>query len=163
VPHWHRKPIAEWKATTFNAKLETARGLPSFRDAWSQGRCVVPVLGYYEWSGPKTNRQPNYIRLEQNQPYMLLAGLQTRLANGLRTCTILTRAALPEIKEIHARMPVALTSDEAEHWLDHDVGDEEIIARYGLGIQGRLQHHRVAKFGGRDDDVSVIDSIDGFL
>ena len=43
VPHWHKGDVKEWKATTFNARLETAREKPVFRTAWAKGRCVIPA------------------------------------------------------------------------------------------------------------------------
>jgi putative SOS response-associated peptidase YedK len=160
VPTWFKGTVAEWKATTFNAKIETAAQKPAFRTAWSDGRCVIPATGYYEWSGPKTNRQPHRVYLDQNHPVMLFAGLQTRLRSGLRTCTILTRNALPEIAELHPRMPVLLTADEAERWLNHADDDDHIRASYGLGWEGRVRVHRVARFGPRDDGPELIEKLE---
>jgi putative SOS response-associated peptidase YedK len=163
VPSWHKGALADWKATTFNAKLETAYERPTFRAAWTSGRCLIPATGYYEWSGPKGNRQPHRIYLDQNQPLMLFAGLQSLRNDGVRTCTILTREASSEIKDLHPRMPVLLTSDEAERWLCHSDEDELIRADYGTHWKGRFRHHRVAKFGARDDGPELIESTEGRL
>ena len=163
VPRWFKGALRDWKATTFNAKLETAAEKPSFRDAWKNGRCVVPALGYYEWSGPKTNRQPHFIYLQQNQPLLLLAGLQTQRPDGLRTCTILTRGAFPEIADIHDRMPVMLTAQEAEGWLTYSDDDETVKQNLGLAVEGRVKSHRVGKFKRGEDGPELIESIEGFL
>ena len=58
VPHWHRGPATDWKATTFNTKIETAHEKPSFRTAWERGRCLIPASGYYEWTGAKGQKTP---------------------------------------------------------------------------------------------------------
>ena len=163
VPRWFKGATEEWKATTFNAKLETAADKPTFRDAWKHGRCLIPATGYYEWSGPKNNRQPHYIYLEQNQPFMLFAGLQTQRPDGLRTCTMLTRPALAEISEIHTRMPVVLTGSEAERWLGYEEDDDYIRDHLGLEVENRFRSHRVAKFGSRADGPELIESVEGFL
>ena len=161
VPSWFKDPAEEWKPTTFNAKIETAFEKPTFRQAWSSGRCLVPATGYYEWSGPKNKRMPNYIRLAQNHPVMLFAGLHTQLSDGRRTCTLLTRPALPDIESLHPRMPVILTSEEAQAWLEKTATDDDVRDTFGTGWQGRFLVDPVAKFGLRDDGPELIEPIDG--
>ncbi|MEP3346251.1 MAG: SOS response-associated peptidase [Litoreibacter sp.] len=163
VPPWHKGDVKDWKATTFNAKIETAFEKPTFRQSWNSGRCLILASGYYEWSGPKTDKQPHRIYVEQNQPIMLFAGLQSKRRDGMRSCTILTRAALPEIQELHPRMPVVLNSDEAERWLSGADSNDTIQAEYGTQWQGRFRHHRVAKFGARDDGPELIEEFNDRL
>ena len=79
VPHWHKGEAGDWKATTFNAKVETAREKPTFRIAWTSGRCIIPAIGYYEWTGSKGKKQPWFIRPETNTDLFFFAGLMSRL------------------------------------------------------------------------------------
>jgi putative SOS response-associated peptidase YedK len=44
-PKGGRKPI--------NAKCETVRTLPSFREAYRKRRCILPVDGFFEWRAIK--------------------------------------------------------------------------------------------------------------
>ena len=44
IPHWCNDPSGGRKA--INAKCETVRNLPTFRDAYRQRRCIVPVDGF---------------------------------------------------------------------------------------------------------------------
>jgi len=46
------------KASTFNAKAETLTERPAYRNALVKRRCVVPAEAFYEWVGPKKERQP---------------------------------------------------------------------------------------------------------
>ncbi|WP_073138701.1 SOS response-associated peptidase [Litoreibacter ascidiaceicola] len=163
VPLWHKGSVQDWKATTFNAKIETAHEKPTFRNAWKDGRCLILATGYYEWSGTKANKQPHRIYVEQNQPVMLFAGLQSQRKDGVRTCTILTREALPEISDLHPRMPVILNGEEAEQWLGHTENDAQIRSSFGTHWDGRFRHHKVAKFGARDDGPQLIESIENTL
>ena len=159
VPHWHKGEAGDWKATTFNAKVETAREKPTFRIAWTSGRCIIPAIGYYEWTGSKGKKQPWFIRPETNTDLFFFAGLMSRLPNGLRTCTILTRAADPEITALHPRMPIILRQAQCRDWLTAAVSDDEVIEDYGTGWQH--QTHRVRPFG-RDDDGPELIERDGF-
>ena len=103
VPHWHKGEVKDWKATTFNAKIETAHEKPAFRTAWKTGRCLIPASGYYEWTGEKGKKQPWFIGIETNAPVFYFAGLRSKLADDSETCTILTRASAPQIDHLHAR------------------------------------------------------------
>ncbi len=157
VPHWHKGNAKEWKATTFNAKIETAFEKPTFRTAWTSDRCIIPASGYYEWTGPKGKKLPWYITVEQNMPVFFFAGLHSKLHDGTETCTILTRAAEPELKDFHPRMPVILSTEQIEPWLNHSTENSHIIENYGLGWTGRFLMHRVAPLKRDDDGPELIE------
>ena len=148
VPHWHRGGVKDWKATTFNAKIETAHEKPAFRTAWRQSRCIIPTTGYYEWTGPKGKKQPHYITVEQNVPVFFFAGLYSTLGDGTQTTTILTQNAAPEIAELHHRMPVILPIEQIQDWLGCKDGN--------YGQDGGFKHRSVKTFGMKDDGLELI-------
>lgn len=158
VPHWHKDDVKDWKATTFNAKLETAREKPTFRVAWKAGRCLVPATGYYEWTGPKGKKQPWFIRPDTNAELIFFAGLKSTLKNGLNTCTILTRAAAPALTDIHPRMPVILRESECQDWLTAAEDDAQVVE--DLGTDWSYRTHKVAPFGMKDDGSELIEPIE---
>lgn len=160
VPHWFKGTEKDWKATTFNARIETAHEKPVFRTAWKSGRCIVPVTGYYEWTGTKGNKQPWVISLKQNNPIFFFAGLSSTMKNGISTFSILTRVAAPQIGHIHHRMPVMLNVEEIDGWLDKSVQDDEVIESFGTGWDDQLSSHKVAKFGMKDDGPEMINPIE---
>lgn len=51
IPHWCSDPKGGRKP--INAKCETVRDLPTFRDAYRRRRCIVPVDGFFEWKAIK--------------------------------------------------------------------------------------------------------------
>lgn len=161
VPHWHRGEVKEWKATTFNARIESAHEKPVFRAAWTAGRCILPASGYYEWTGEKGRKQPWLITVEQNLPVFFFAGLKAARPDGSLTCAILTRAADPSIRHLHPRMPVFLSSEELLPWLDAATPDEYVVATLGTGWSGRYLTRRVRPFGIADDGPELIEA-DGF-
>ena len=151
IPSWHKGDIKDWKATTFNARIEDAAEKPTFRGVWKHGRCLIPAGGYYEWTGEKGAKAPHFIRAAGNEETLWFAGLASRWQD-LLTCTILTRAANADVRALHHRMPVILNAEERDAWLG---GSEDRT----LGEAARLSHHPVARFGIGDDSEELIEPI----
>ncbi|MFZ1728395.1 MAG: SOS response-associated peptidase [Albidovulum sp.] len=158
VPHWHRGDVKEWKATTFNAKIETAFEKPTFRAAWTSGRCIVPASGYYEWTGPKAAKQPWFIAPQSNLPVFFFAGLYSTLNDGQCTCTILTRNASEDLQHLHPRMPVMLNSSELLSWLNRSESDQTAIESLGTSWAGNIIATPVRPFGIHDDGPELIET-----
>lgn len=122
IPHWWKKPLAEFKATTFNARSEEASAKPMFRDAWKRRRCVIPAIGYYEWSGKKGSKTPWFVTMRRNTPGMWFAGLWAEATvdgKPLVSCTILTTAAGEATRHLHPRSPVVLDDEHTGSWLEN--------------------------------------------
>jgi putative SOS response-associated peptidase YedK len=120
VPHWWRKPLAEFRATTFNARSEEAAVKPMYRDAWRRGRCLVPCIGFYEWSGKAGAKRAYFIRIKSNAPGFCMAGLWSQAVIGgekLVSFTVLTCAAGAATRHLHPRSPVILAEADWERWL----------------------------------------------
>jgi putative SOS response-associated peptidase YedK len=119
VPYWSKD--ASRAANHINAKSESVESTPAFRQAFEQRRCVVPADGFYEWTGPRTARQPVWIRRRDRQ-LLLFAGLYEvwKPAAGVAetTFTILTCAANSTMAAVHNRMPVILSDRDADDWMN---------------------------------------------
>ncbi|MEO0622943.1 MAG: SOS response-associated peptidase [Pseudomonadota bacterium] len=142
IPRWWRKPLSEMKASTFNARSEEASQKPMFRDAWRVGRCLVPALGYYEWSGKKGAKTPWFVTLERNTPGICFAGLWAEATvDGalLRSFTILTCAAGKATQHLHPRSPVILDEQDWEEWLSAEGSEPPMSAP----PDGRVRVHEV--------------------
>ena len=117
VPSWSKQP--KTKYATFNAKIETAFEKASYRSAWKGGRrCIIPVLGYYEWQTRMGVQKPFFIRARSNDP-LLLAGLWEYWegkGEHLTSCTVLTQNAASSVAHIHHRMPVLIEKQLIETW-----------------------------------------------
>ena len=121
IPHWWRKPLAEFRLSTFNARFEEAAKKPVFRDAYRRCRCLVPAIGYYEWTGRKGAKRPHFITVRRNAPGFCMAGLWSEVTldgASLRSFTILTTAAPEATRELHPRAPVILDEADWAAWLD---------------------------------------------
>lgn len=161
VPGWAR----EGKAASgfINARVETAREKPSFRDAWRHRRCLVLSTGYYEWAakgGP-----PTLLTSAEGIPFAF-AGLweagQEASGKGGASCTILTTQAAPEIEDLHPRMPVMLRREQVDAWLHEGIpgfGLEE-TPRLSFPLATRLVSRRLNKVGKDGPEVLEMDPQD---
>jgi putative SOS response-associated peptidase YedK len=112
---------ASMASKTINVRSETADKRRGFREAFIERRCVVPADGFFEWTGPKSGRQPTWFHREDNQ-LLLFAGLyeawQPNPQQSETTFTILTTDANALTGQYHDRMPVILADRDADDWMD---------------------------------------------
>ena len=128
VPFWADDPTIG--AKMINARAESAAEKPAFRAAFRRRRCLVVADGFYEWKAPPQDgsaakgqrKQPYRIEFTDRRPFGF-AGLWERWTNPqdqsvLETCTILTTEANEYLRDIHPRMPVMLSPEAFDRWLD---------------------------------------------
>jgi putative SOS response-associated peptidase YedK len=133
LPHFVKDP--KTFPTLFNARSEELLSKPSFRNAARRRRCLIPADGFYEWTGPKGQRRPYYLRPEP--PHLFaFAGLYESWSEPeggvIDTATILTCEPNATVAPLHNRMPVILAPECYDAWLDtKDVSAEEALAMTG--------------------------------
>jgi putative SOS response-associated peptidase YedK len=119
LPSWVKDP----KSFTLliNARGESVIGKPAFRAAMKRRRCLIPADGFYEWKSVGGRKQPYFVRLKSGAP-MAFAGLwetwQGPNGEELETAAIVTTGANRTLKTIHERMPVILSPDAFDLWLN---------------------------------------------
>ena len=122
-----------------NAKSETARTKPAWRQSWAQRRCVIPADGYYEWKSEGRQKLPYRIVLKDESLFWF-AGLWSDEADG--RYVICTREPIADVRTIHNRMPLILAPQEIEPWLAPETSREWIPN----GIpEGALRSYRVGQ------------------
>jgi putative SOS response-associated peptidase YedK len=165
IPSWAKDTTAGNRL--FNARAETVATKASFRAAFAKHRILVPADGFYEWHKLEDGiRQPYYFTRTDGAP-LAFAGLAEwwrdpaapRDAPGIRSCTIITTAAGHDMNGIHDRMPVILSPDTFDLWLDPD--NEEIPELTSLlrsAPDGTLTHHPVSRRVGnvRNNDADLV-------
>ncbi|MFD2514183.1 SOS response-associated peptidase [Pontibacter locisalis] len=125
LPHWskdrnHRnKPI--------NARAETLLEKPSFRELVSRRHCLIPADGFYEWRKTGAGKVP-YRFLLKSEELFSFAGLWDEWADAetgevQQTFTIITTQANELVKPTHDRMPVILSPEKEEAWLNVTKGN----------------------------------------
>ena len=121
------------KTLLINAKSETAAIKPTFRDAWSSHRCIVPASWYFEWehflaNNGKKKTGDKFMLQPKGSSVTWLCGLY-RIENGLPCYVVLTREPSEEIRFIHDRMPLMLPDQCIDEWINPAANPAEIIQK----------------------------------
>jgi putative SOS response-associated peptidase YedK len=153
-----------------NARSETIRSKPTFRDAFKNSRCVILTDGYYEWqSVGKSGKQPFWIHRDEERPF-LFGGLLT--ANKQATCqtvysaAIVTKPSFGELATLHDRMPLIFDQSAPIHrWLgDALLSTDGLSELCATSLTTPLRLRPVSKRVGKvtSDDPSCLNPIQIF-
>ena len=152
VPGW-AKDVAVG-SRMINDRAETVADKTAFRKAFRSRRCAVPADGFFEWmktegeGGGGIVKVPHWIHQAGAKPF-LMAGLWEKWTpqggSPLFSFTIITTEAVPEIRKIHPRMPVILSRESTNSWLDpqSEVGTLQSLLQ---PFRGGLEAHPVSSF-----------------
>jgi putative SOS response-associated peptidase YedK len=139
IPSWAKDTSGA--ARMINARSETARTLPAFREAMRLRRCLIPADGFYEWQRRGSAKQPFCFEVDQRQLFAF-AGLWDRWKNPsgewVKTCSILTTTPNAVTAPVHDRMPVILDPDNYDLWLDPGMTNVAAISELLKPYDARL-------------------------
>jgi putative SOS response-associated peptidase YedK len=132
IPSWAKEDRSSLRQ--INARSETARQKPFFRQAARNQRCLIPMSGFYEWDHAVHPAQPRLFRHRAGQ-LLAAAGLMQTWGSDrpLSSCALLTRPARSPVAEFHDRMPVLLHPSQFERWLKPCPLTEEVWQDFCLG------------------------------
>src|SRR5207237_844513 len=124
VPSWSKEPKVGF--SNINARAETVATSNAYRGSFRSRRCLMPADGFYEWA-PGPPKVPHHFRLKGGGPFAF-AGLWDRWDKGepLETCALITTTANAVVGRSHGRMPVILTREDYETWLDPGATPDEL-------------------------------------
>jgi putative SOS response-associated peptidase YedK len=154
IPHWikSQQQASEIKLNTLNAKSETAFEKPSFRLAIKENRCIVPSTGFFEWRSYKGKKYPYYISLKSEEIFSMacITDLWINKETGeiFNTFSILTTTANSLLATIHnskQRMPVILSKEKENDWLNKDLAKEDVLSLCSPFDEELLKAHTTSK------------------
>ena len=118
IPSWAKDP--KIGVQCINARAETISEKPSFREAFQKRRCLVPADGFWEWETIGKKKIPWKFARPDGEEFCMAGLWESWLADGepLETFTIITTLPNGLVSPVHDRMPVILTPDAAEGWLE---------------------------------------------
>ena len=108
-------PLTQSGKRLINARAETVGEKPTFKNAFSASRCLVPASGWYEWAGKS---RPFHIQ-SADARVMAFAGLYFKYGSHSHAgqFVILTTAAKAELAAVHDRSPLVLPVSRWQSWL----------------------------------------------
>lgn len=125
MPHYAKRPL-------INARGETVHEKPSFRRSFLNGRCLVPATAFFEWEEKDGKKIKRKISVEDVSIFSM-AGLFEdfidKEGKKFRAYTILTTDANSKMAKIHDRMPVIVSPEDEEKWLDPNQIDVENLKK----------------------------------
>ena len=160
VPFWAKDPAVGNKM--INARMETVAEKPAYRRAFEKRRAILPADGYFEWypteeltKAGKPRKQPYFIR-PSDGGVLAMAGLYEIWRDPDKaeddptrfrwTCTVLTTSAEDSLGKIHDRMPLMLSPDRYDAWLDpRQNSKDDLLALLEPAAPGRLEAFPVSK------------------
>jgi len=114
-----------------NAKAETLSEKLSFRNSFKHKRCVILADGFYEWKKENNTKIPMRFLLK-NQTIFPFAGIWSSYkredGSTLYTCSIITTNANSLVSTVHDRMPVILTNETKDIWLNPNIKDDKVLS-----------------------------------
>ncbi len=154
APGWWKEPKPP--TNTFNARSEEAPDKPMWRHSLTNARCILPAEGWYEWQAverpdPDTGeikvvKQPHYI-FRRDRRLVGIGGLMSlwhpSADSAVLTCAILTRDAPASVAVVHDRMPVVLSEEKYDAWLDPSLTDSEGVAELVSTAEMEFEHYPV--------------------
>jgi putative SOS response-associated peptidase YedK len=180
VPSWAKD--ASIGSRMINARLETVAEKPAFRKAFSLRRCLLPADGFYEWytpegtrpagRGSKIKKQPFFIHRADGER-LVMAGIYEIWLDPtkdreddsawLRTCSVITTDATDAAGHIHDRMPMVISRDAMDAWLDPNLTDpKEALELLAVTEADQLEAYPVSSAVNsvQNNDPSLIQPIE---
>jgi len=163
IPGWAKDPTIGNKLA--NARGETVDEKPSFRNAFKRSRCLIPASGFYEWKTVAGRKQPYYMH-PVGAPLFAIAGITERWQGPegvVETCAIITTGPNGVMRNIHDRMPVILSAEDHDAWLDPR--NQSVAALKQLikpSAESTMTAHAVSTRvnAPKNDDAGLIDPLD---
>ena len=130
-----------------NSRLETINDRILFKDSYYKRKCIIPLNGYYEWSLLNNEKIPFFIHIPPSEP-MYLAGIWKYVnfkKNEEKVFTVITKKANKYVNEIHHRMPVILSIEEGEEYINDDKSSF-LNNNFFSCIESELDFYPISKF-----------------
>ena len=167
IPYWADDP--KIGSRMINARGDTVRTKPAFREAFQRRRALMPADLFYEWQsipGVKA-KQPWCIRMADDAPFAFAALWErwkprTENSDWVISCTVITTEPNELMRPIHDRMPVIIPPERFDEWLDPGTSEDDAFALV-RPYDGEMRAYQIGTFvnAAANDDSRCIESMTG--
>src|ERR1700730_15360853 len=109
LPAWVKDPRKF--AFLINARAETVKEKPAFKNAIRRRRCLIPADGYYEWKSSDGVKRPYFIHRRDGRPIGFAGVAETWVgpnSEEVDTVATVTAPASADLAALHHRVPVTI-------------------------------------------------------
>lgn len=121
IPFWMKpENLAKQAYSTINARAETIRTSPTYREPFKKRRCLVPATGWYEWQKINAKTKKPFHFQPKATPFAFGGIYDVWNADGKSNITgfsIVTTPAAQSTATYHDRMPLILEEGQFEDWM----------------------------------------------
>lgn len=119
-----------WGPCINNARDDKLEGR-TWNPAWKGSRCILPVRRFYEWSGEKGAKVKHGILADPDTWFWIAGIWEVNPTPGIGpSYSMLTTSANEQMKGIHDRMPVILSDEDLEEYLQASKPPRHLVKPY---------------------------------
>jgi putative SOS response-associated peptidase YedK len=131
-----------------NARAESVKEKPAFKNAIRRRRCLIPADGYYEWQSFSGSKRPYFIYRRDGRSIGFAGMAETWVGpNGeeVDTVAIVTAPASADLAILHHRVPITINAGDFERWLDCRSDEADSVTPLMRGPEeGEFAWHEVS-------------------
>ena len=126
--------VRPWAKAINNARVEKTHS-PMWQEAFEKRRCLIPMSGWYEFTGPTGNMTAHLLDGATDE-LLLAAGLWEQSPEWGECYTMLMTESEGVMKEIHTRMPILLSPEDGEQFLAG--GADRSVQPSGIAVRSKI-------------------------
>lgn len=128
-PEWSKNKTLSEKI--INVRAESILDKPMLKKGMMKNRCLVPADGFYAWKKVGKKTSIPYRLIANDQDLFSFAGMWEEFedtdGNELHTFSVITTESNATVAAIHERMPVILTKENEDIWLDNRSTESDLM------------------------------------
>ena len=145
-----------------NVRAETLFEKPTFREFAKYNRCLIPADGFYEWQTRDGQKTPLHFVRKDDQPFAFAGIWHERVVSSGKnsySCAIVTTRANKFMRNFHHRMPLILTVEEQNLWINPRITNEDqlnpLLTPYGAEDMVAYEVSKIVN-STRDDTAEMV-------